>query len=436
MRTLILLIGLQGSGKTTVLQKVKDAIVLKPSTMRERRDNETDEYHFETEWNSNLFEWEIDRNGIKYGMRKTELNKISTVGVTVFDPEKLKEKKIESHSDYEIITVGLDTIPSRVIQHERVGNDTNRIIANDETFNKLKSIVEDCDVVLKGNDHTVANALNTIISIVGGRGGFLHDQAIKNLITAGTLLTEAEISEVKSASYDLRLADKYWCQGKYIVLDEKNPTAEIPPYSYILVQAIEIASLPTFIAADFDTTVSLFFNGIILSNGPQVDPGYKGALFCMLYNASDTPMGITRKQHFATIQFSSTVGGAYGYRDHYQGKKLFEDFLNAKAAKSSGGTITKRFETLKTDLRTEVTTWRNTVLTINGFVIAAALAILLFIANAANNKLEDLKRIEEKIFNTQKSINALPANNFSDTSSTLSDKSSNNASQRAESSKP
>lgn len=371
MRTLLVLVGMQGSGKTTALKTVVNALVLKPSTTRAKRKNEGDDYYFEKSWDDTLFAWKIERGGFNYGMRMAELEKISSVGITVFDPAKLEElAKTKSHLDFEIITVGVDTIETIEIQKARVNNDANRLISDAHDFEAQHLAVRDCDVVLQGKEQIVADALNAIITIVGGRGGLLHDHAIGTLIKAGVLLENADLGKIESASYDLRLADMYWCQGNYITLSEQKPTAEIPPYSYVLVHAVEHAVLPRFLAAEFDTTVSLFINGVILSNGPQVDPGYKGALFCMLYNASDTPMGISRNQHFATIQFTTTVGGAGGYKDHYQGKVLFQDFLDGRGSKSPGGKILQRLEDVKKDLKSDVTVWRNSALTLTAIAVA------------------------------------------------------------------
>lgn len=398
MRTLLVLVGMQGSGKTTALQKVKNAVVLKPSTMRARREGEGDDYYFENEWNEDLFAWRIERNGIKYGMRHEELNSMPSVGVTVFDPAALEVlTEAKKRLDLEVITVGIDTIATLDIQIERVNHDTLRKISSNQDFETQFNSIRGCDVVLQGDEQVVADALNTIISIVGGRGGLLHDQAIKNLIKAGALLEDADLAQIQSASYDLRLADMYWCQGKFITLDTKNPIAEIPPYSYIFVQAVEHACLPRFMAADFDTTVSLFFNGIILSNGPQVDPGYKGALFCMLYNACDTTMGISRGKHFATIQFSSTVGGARGYQDQYQGKILFQDFIKGREAKSPGGIIFERLEQLKKELKGEVAGWRQGALAICALALAFVLALGTYQYNAGTKAEQRASEAEQRV---------------------------------------
>lgn len=358
MRILLCLVGLQGSGKTTLLNSIEstETYVLKPSTERPRRSEQEDEYYFETEWDSNNFEWDIIIGNIRYGMRKEELEKVREIGITVFSPERIEvlESVKSRRPDFEIITIGLDTIHSVEEQHRRVGKNNSRCIKTSDDFENQVKVIRTCDIILSGKDKAIQKAVRSVIDITRGRGGFLHKEAIKNLIEAGALLENADINKVESASYDLRLADKYWCQGKYKILDDTNPTAEIPPYSFILVQAKEYACLPNFLSANFDTTVTLFLQGVILSNGPQVDPGYKGALFCMLYNTSDRSVGITRGRHFATIQFTTTTHSSGGYTAQYQGKKTFEDFLDGRAALSPGGKILERIEEAKKELNDEL----------------------------------------------------------------------------------
>ena len=416
MKKLIVLVGMQGSGKTTLLDSAKNLTlkVLKPSTERSKRVGEGDDYFFESTWEENSYVWEIKIDGFRYGMRKEELNTEFTIGATVFDPGNpgVLSSKIED-IPFEVITVGLDTIDSLDEQHKRVENKALRKIATQNDFEAQRATIKNCDAVIKGEQLTLFNAFNAILEIISGRGGRLHDEAIKSLISAGCLLENGDEKLIQTASYDLSLGDKYWCQGKYITLDNNNTSAQIPPYSYILVQAKEMANIPRFIAADFDTTVSLFLNGVILSNGPQVDPGYKGALFCMLYNASHTPMGITKGKHFATIQFTTTTKVARGYEDKYQNKKLFEDFLDGKVSVSPGGQIFEELEKVEKKIKGEVGLWRTLLITINGLVIASLIGLSTLTFTTFNEltskkltvidkKLEDLNKIQlESIENNE-----------------------------------
>jgi len=353
MKRLIVLVGLQGAGKSSLIESLSGQdglIVLRPSTSRSKRPSETDEYHFETRWGKSQFEWTIERGESKYGMRCSELNRIKEGqhGLTVFAPESIAElEKFKKTTLFEVVTIGLDTIDSIAAQSERVNSDASRLLTDQDEFERQRMVVQSCDVVLSGDLKTVTEGLKAVISLLVGRGGVLTKSVIERLIRAGTLLKGADTSGIQSASYDLRLSDTYWCQGKYKVLQDVNETIVIPPYSFILAQAREEAHLPRLISGNFDLTVSMFFDGLILSNGPQVDPGYHGSLFCMLYNTSDRDVTLYKGKKFASIQFFTTAQVAEGYAGQYQGKTTFQDFLDRRAADSPGGRILERLTDLK-----------------------------------------------------------------------------------------
>ncbi|CAM3621407.1 dCTP deaminase [Delftia tsuruhatensis] len=376
MKKLLVLIGIQGSGKTTALNGFTEGWVLKPSTNRGRRFPEENEYHFvEGVWNSADYAWEIPRGDFYYGMLLSELSLSEDICITVFDPAQINVLNgWREHSRIETVTIGLDTLDSVEDQVKRVGADANRHI-NIADFEKQRAIVKGCDVVLKGDADKIARAVNAVARVLGGRGGVLSADAISDLISAGVLLDDADLNLIEPASYDLRIADQYWCQGKHLTIAEDKPLV-IPPYSFALVKAREEARLPRFIVGSFDVRVSLFFSGVVLSNGPQVDPGYSGALFCMLHNASGTPVGINKNEHFASIQFQTLSENSIGYAAKYQNKKNFNDFLDGTDSQRPGGQIfeyiTKASEKIEKDFKDQ----KNTQLVIIGVVLTILLAVV------------------------------------------------------------
>lgn len=379
MKTLLILVGVQGSGKTSVLNGVNEVQVLKPSTQRTQRFPTEAEYHFEKTWPANKFAWTIKRGPINYGMRKSELDNIARIGITVFDPAHLHELAASNiHNEFDVITIGLDTINNLIEQQKRVGNDPNRSM-NQADFDQQREIVKNCNVVLSGTEATVISATNEVIKIVGGRGGVLSGESIKRLIKAGTLLENTDPQRVEVASYDLRLFEKYWCQGKYYSLDQNKPAMVIPPYSFALVTAMEQAIIPSFLVGSFDIRVKLFISGVILSNGPQVDPGYRGALLCMLYNASGSEVCLNRGEHFATLQFQTTATNSKGYTAQYQGKKTFEDFVDARTSVGPGGRIHEDMKGIEASLKSDIDKFKNFWLAAMA-VMFAAVAILTALA--------------------------------------------------------
>ncbi|MCG6038190.1 hypothetical protein MER72_12470 [Acinetobacter baumannii] len=354
MKTLFVLVGIQGAGKSTALDflKNKGFKILKPSTTRPQRSPSDNEYYFETDqtWGNESYAWQIQRPNAKYGMRLSELESSDSC-ITVFDPENLESLfQSSDRFNHEIITIGLNTISNLGEQNQRVNNDPSRKIANTRIFDQELKTVCSCDVVISGDQTVIESALFQIIQLGNSRGGILNEDIIKSLINAKTLLLNTISNKVQAASYDLHLANTYWCQGNFHEIDKlANHTLIIPPYSYVIVQAQEEAHLPKFISGSFDLKVSMFFNGLILSNGPQVDPGYRGALFCMLYNASDVAFTLKKGSSFATIQFFSTSSTSDGYRGKYQDKVEFIDFIQRKGLNSSNENILSRINAVSNE---------------------------------------------------------------------------------------
>ena len=390
MSVLVVLTGVRGAGKSTLLKLLEgnsSVQILQPSTDRARRLGETNEYDFRRAWQPEEMAWSIRVGDHNYGMRRSELSRVTSniVGVTVFDPGNLAvyKEKLRDNAEFEAVLVGLDTIKDLETQATRVGRDPQRVMSEATFQHELSDIRQKSDIVLSGDIEIIRKAFLSVVGLLGSRGGVLERGAIQNLIAAGALLSNADSGQVQPASYDLRLSSKkIWCRGEYMTLDDLNPIAKIPPYSFILVEAMEEARLPRFVVGRFDLKVSLFFSGIILSNGPQVDPGFSGSLFCMLFNGSDVEVGLSRHQHFATIEFCTTTRVAPGYSDHYSWKSGFEQFISSQSSISPGGNLLQRIVEGDNRVRGEVKdklegSDRNSAIAI-GVIFVILIALLMF----------------------------------------------------------
>ena len=358
MTTLIVVTGTRGAGKTSTLNYLteKEQFVLKPSTTRPRRFEGENEYHFEEKWNSEHLAWEIRVGEQMYGMRLAEIEQIRKrgVAVTVFEPGNLDVLlQFKARTNIEVVTVGLDTIESVEEQFERSEGRPERTV-DDRGLREDRAVVRECDVVFSGDERAVRDAVLSVCHLLESRGGVLDGESMTSMMKAGALLTRAELQNVQSASYDLRLGSQAWCQGEFIELGRKNPSLRIPAYSYAIVTAEEEARLPRFLTGNYDLTVSGFMDGLILSNGPQVDPGYRGALFCTLFNGRDVPRGLTIGRHFATIQFVTTTSVTSGYAGRYQGKTELSAFVSENTAVSPGGNIVERIGNLERSIDDKV----------------------------------------------------------------------------------
>ena len=189
------------------------------------------------------------------------------------------------------------------------------------------------------------------------RSGILPRSLIERLLACGTLLQRAEGSRVSGASYDLSLGDEYYYGGRIRKLSESDPILLLAPYDYVIVTSHEVADFPREITGRFDLTVSLFCQGVILSNGPQVDPGFRGPLFCLLFNTSSSPVLLKRRQHYASIEFHKMLWPTAGYAGFYQ-KKTLIDYLPANAARGAISELKTELEEVRRESRSlQTTTW-------------------------------------------------------------------------------
>jgi deoxycytidine triphosphate deaminase len=373
------LVGVRGAGKTTLLKRLSaegHVTILRPSTTRLPRPDEADEYDFESDWGHTSLAWDISLGDHSYGMPKSELEKAkSQVCATVFEPSQLTTfETLRDDLEFPSVTVGLDTVPDVAEQAFRVSDDPERLM-RPEQFAAAREVVTRCDIALSGNESVVTTAFLKILELIGSRGGILTKGDILPLIEASTLLKGGHPDQVQSASYDLRVGPQAWCQGSVIRLTEEKSFFQIPPYSYAIVSALERAALPPVVIARFDLKVGYFFDGIILSNGPQVDPGYKGALFCMLYNGSGKAKTIRLGNHFATIDFSTTRRVTRVYRQQHQFEDRLERFMREEALTSPGGAIVELIEEKISGVSRRIDN-----LTTNFWAIAAACIAVFVIA--------------------------------------------------------
>lgn len=186
--------------------------------------------------------------------------------------------------------------------------------------------------------------------------GVLSHQQIATLMKLGMLIYDGNPNRVRGASYDLLIGREYLKSGIKVLSAD---TFKIDPLDYVVVGAVESANIPKNICASFDTQVGMFCRGIILSNGPQVDPGYQGRLLCLLFNTSAKEFEISPATdfEFATIQFNALSETTdKPYTGKYLRKGNLKDYIGSFADESiadlvkSIPDIRKRTEELSTSV--------------------------------------------------------------------------------------
>ena len=140
-------------------------------------------------------------------------------------------------------------------------------------------------------------------------------ECVKKYNMIAPFYPEKEKDRLKPAAYHLSLGRECRVGDKTIFLDEKdNRYLHIDPYQVAIVETLEKLNMPSNIIARWNLRISCVYNGLLWVGGPQVDPGYKGHLYCPLYNLSTRPVILEYGQPFATIDFvRTTPGRSVGY---------------------------------------------------------------------------------------------------------------------------
>jgi deoxycytidine triphosphate deaminase len=119
--------------------------------------------------------------------------------------------------------------------------------------------------------------------------GVLPHQEILGLIP--NVIVNGVEASVGTASYDMQLGDEYY------LYDEKPPDGQsmrsrgkggivIPPNGLLMCTMHETLKLPPDIVGHLSLKVPLLMKGIMMASQSQIDAGYEGRIFGMLYNLS------------------------------------------------------------------------------------------------------------------------------------------------------
>jgi len=123
----------------------------------------------------------------------------------------------------------------------------------------------------------------------------------------GEMIRPFKAELLKPASYELTLGPRCLVEGKEKILTERMPHLVIPQNSIVFVSMQQVLCLPHYIVGRFDLAIDFIYRGLLLGTGPQVDPGFQGALGCPLHNISNEDIQMRLDEPFAKIDFVKTV---------------------------------------------------------------------------------------------------------------------------------
>lgn len=391
----IIISGPSGVGKSTISSILSDdysfRVVQSVTTREERADDRKGRYEYidESEYNrlkenDELFIWAEYGNEF-YGVKKSKyyptLNSDDTP-ILVITPESAVECIIENEDvdEKRFLSIFIDSTDNEI---------NTRLEGRDGDVEEGESSRREDDrrfkkkFIYQLENRNLQDTVDAIRMIWEhrDRSGILPREYIEGLINCGSLIKEnPDIGSISHASYDLRLGDEYYHGGEIQKLDTYNPYITIEPYDYAIVMSKETVSMPRDIAGRFDLTVSLFCQGVILSNGPQIDPGFEGRLFCLLFNTSDGKVQLGRGDKYATLETRKLIAPTDPYDGSYQKKEHIQDYLPELRMQGAISQLKEEIDQMKQERERlqQVVFTRNITIAL-GFVsfILALIAILV-----------------------------------------------------------
>ncbi len=136
--------------------------------------------------------------------------------------------------------------------------------------------------------------------------GLLLSDRIAFYVKKVHLIWPFDPKSLRPASYTLHAGHKYILNNKEGNLEEEG-TVQIPPNGLIYIQFLEEVNIPHYMIARFNLRVKQVYRGLLLGTGPQVDPGFRGHLFCPIHNFVNEPKTIHFRDPLATIDFVKTT---------------------------------------------------------------------------------------------------------------------------------
>lgn len=163
--------------------------------------------------------------------------------------------------------------------------------------------------------------------------GVLLSDEIELLAQTGNFIVPFNKDSLKPAGYELSVGDEWYIEGVFHKFGDKNSPnyIEIKPFQVAVLKTKEILCIPRFLIARWNIRVKHVYDGLLWVGAPQVDPGYKGYLFCPIYNLSGKNVVIKEAEPLALMDFVKTTPFNKGQSKEYpfNSKRLIiEDYVH------------------------------------------------------------------------------------------------------------
>lgn len=120
------------------------------------------------------------------------------------------------------------------------------------------------------------------------------------------MITPFEPSQLRPASYQLKLGNEANVGGRHKRVDSADGIV-LEPHQVAVVCTHEELNIPRNLIARWSLRVTNIYEGLLWTGGPQVDPGWKGRLFCPIYNLSEREVVLKYGDPMFTIDFVRTT---------------------------------------------------------------------------------------------------------------------------------
>lgn len=233
-----------------------------------------------------------------------------------------------------------------------------------------------------------------------------------------------ESGQVRTASYDLRLGADYLLgrdegskAGGQVAVQTLEPSSrmlEIPPNQVVVVRCHEVLKLKTDHVGHLSLKLDVLMTGLIMASQSQIDAGYKGPIFALLYNLSDQAVTLKLHQPLLRLEFATLDRPTAAYAGSIRPDATHADVLD-RAVDSSLFNVYAGFRQLERDLRTTERTLRRTNITtaVTLFLSVVALFVTLhlsilapFISDASKAK-DVADRLDAEVAETKQQVREL-----------------------------
>lgn len=167
--------------------------------------------------------------------------------------------------------------------------------------------------------------------------GVLAHQDIRSLCltpkgrtSKNSLIKPCNPESIRTASYDLRLGPDYYfhpsgkaSEVKISQLSATQRTIIVPPNQLVYVSMLEQLDFTDDIIGHLSLKVDLLFRGLFMASQSQIDAGYQGSIFALLYNLAACPVNLTLDSAILRLEFVRLPHATdMPYRKKYRGADL------------------------------------------------------------------------------------------------------------------